>query len=218
MTGSEHEALQRRMAALEQEQFAVLEQLRRLGDATERNANALDALEDVLTEVSWTPIDDGGDALAEAIAQRQHQLNLTDTSAAPPPPAGPEEAASATAGGVELPDLEQVAAWVQTHIAPMVRKTTTTGEGGGIRWCRQWWHHSEAVDRFTALYLAWQELSAEDSSTWLSVFLRDHLDPHMATLTSPFGPFYACHPRRHSGAIEALETDQPTPPDRENAS
>lgn len=104
--------------------------------------------------------------------------------------------------------MDVLHAWVEDHIAPMVRKTTTTGEGGGVRWCRQWWEHVDATERFIALYLAFQELSVDESATWLSVYLRDHLDPHLSTLTSPYGPFYACSPRKHSDAVEALGTDE----------
>ena len=123
-------------------------------------------------------------------------LATTDTASA-----SNAEPASAMPRTVE-PDELQV--WVETHLAPLVRKTTTTGEGGGIRWCRHWSEHGEAVERFRALYLAYQQLSGEGSGTWLSVYLRDHLDPHLATLTSPYGPFHACTPRKHSTAVEPL--------------
>jgi hypothetical protein len=119
-------------------------------------------------------------------------------------------------GGIQPPTLPVLYGWVQDHIAPLVRKTTTTGEGGGVRWCRRWWQHIDAVERFIALYLTWEELSNEDSATWLSVFLRDHLDPHLATLTSPYGPFYLCSPGKHSdnaeplGTAEAPSEHQPT--------
>lgn len=211
----EIEALRRRMAALEQEQFALVERLRRLDNATERNADAVDQLEDVLTELAWLDTTRAGldDARAQRDAQLQTDSPVPAAPAAADTPLAPEAAPAPQAqASVEVPELPVLWAWVETHIAPLVRKTTTTGEGGGIRWCRQWWHHTDAVDRFTALYLAWQELSTEDSATWRSVYLRDHLDPHLATLTSPYGPFHACHPRRHSSAIEALGTD-PLPPE-----
>ena len=105
------------------------------------------------------------------------------------------------------PELAVLHAWVELHIAPLVRPTTTTGEGGGVRWCRQWWEHVDAVSRFQALYLAFDELSQDESATWLSVYLRDHLDPHMATLTSPVGPFYACIPDHHSDTFKKLGQD-----------
>jgi phosphoglycolate phosphatase-like HAD superfamily hydrolase len=160
------EAMQRRVAAVEAELFTLVDQVRRIGDATDRHAQALDDLEDVLTELS------------------------TATDSGPSPEPASEEA--------------DLVAWVEEHLAVLVRKTTTTGEGGGIRWCRQWAEHAEAVDRIRALQMAHRQLSAEQSDMWLSVYLRDHLDPHLATLTSPHGPFHACTPRKHSTIVEAL--------------
>ncbi len=116
-------------------------------------------------------------------------------------PAGAGNGAGPPAGP---PPLSVLHAWVEQHIASLVRKTTTTGEGGGVRWCQHWWEHRDAVDRFQALYLAYTELSGEESATWLSVYLRDHLDPHLATLTSPYGPFCNCTPKHHSDAIQPL--------------
>jgi hypothetical protein len=137
------------------------------------------------------------------------------SSASSPPPRSPGGAGTDTntdvgadsgdaGSATETPTLSAVHAFVERHIAPLVRKTTTTGEGGGIRWCRQWWRHIDAVHRFTALLIVWTELSHQDDLTWLSGYYRDHLDPHLATLTSPFGPFHACTPLRHSDVIEPL--------------
>jgi hypothetical protein len=103
--------------------------------------------------------------------------------------------------------LDVLYAWVDKHITPLVRRVTATGEGGGVRWCRQWWLHHDAIERFTALYLVFDELSKEDTISWLSAYLRDHLDPHLAVLTSPQGPFYACSPHRHSDTSNPLGQD-----------
>lgn len=211
------ETLQRRMAALEAEHFSLVQQLRKVADTAERNANSLDDLEDVLTDVSVTAAENS-DAMAAAMAQRQAALDsAADTAPVPAASTAPAPAQQqgggqqgGQGGGVEVPDMDVLHAWVEDYIAPMVRKTTTTGEGGGIRWCRQWWEHIDATERFTALYLAFQELSVDESATWLSVYLRDHLDPHLSTLTSPYGPFYACSPRKHSDAVEALGTERPS--------
>lgn len=175
------EALQRRVGALEAELFAVVEQLRQVGATADRNARTLDDLEDVLTEMAATGLAAGS----------------TTTPSKPAP-----------TRAIEPDELQ---AWVDAHLAPLVRKTTTTGEGGGIRWCRHWTEHAEAVQRFSALYLAYEQLSKEDSGTWLSVYLRDHLDPHLATLSSPYGPFFACTPRLHSTTADALGHVLPGP-------
>jgi Domain of unknown function (DUF4913) len=189
---------ERRLSAVEGEQLAFSEQLRRLGDNVDEHGSALDQFYDALHEFA----DMAGHqahAMASALAQREEQLTnenapmATDAPARQPAP-----------GKVTAPDLDSLHEWVTSQIAPMVRKTTTTGEGGGIRWCRQWWLHHDAVERFTAIYLAFAQLSQEESPIWFSVFLRDHVDPHLAVLTSPYGPFCACTPHRHSSAIEPL--------------
>jgi hypothetical protein len=194
--------LDRRLAALEAEHFALLDELRRVRETAELGANGLDAIERALSEAAITAAEQD-DAMVAAIAQREAQLSQDEKATAPPP----------SASGPEPPDLAMLHTWVDTHIAIMVRKTTTTGEGGGIRWCRQWWEHPDAVTRFTALYLAFTQLSAEKSPIWLSVYLRDHVDPHLATLTSPYGPFHACTPRKHAiealGHAELTDTEQP---------
>ncbi|WP_336159944.1 DUF4913 domain-containing protein [Amycolatopsis sp. VC5-11] len=205
---SGQEALQRRVAALEADHFELVDQLRRIGDKTERHAASLDDLEDLLDQLAAANAHAG--AMAAAMAQRDIGLGAQDPGdPAPPgqfafPGDGPGPEPAAAAGGVPDPDLDQLWAWVAVHIAPLVRKTTTTGEGGGLRWCRRWTAHGDAVTRFQALYLAWHELSEDDSATWLSVFLRDHLDPHLSVLTSPIGPFYACSPRKHTDTGEEL--------------
>jgi hypothetical protein len=209
------ESLALRLKALEAEHFTIVEQIRKVADATERNANLLDDFEEVLTDVSVTSAENA-EGMAAAMAQRQSQLDseadntasapnlATSPDTSPQPSNPPQPSQAAPADGPDMPDLATLHVWVEDHIAPMVRKVTTTGEGGGIRWCRQWWEHIDAVERFIALYLAWEELSHEDSATWLSVYLRDHLDPHWSTLTSPYGPFYACIPSKHSDTAQAV--------------
>lgn len=231
------EALTRRVEALETDHFELDQQVRRLADATDRNTAGLDVLEESLDEITATAPDPEALAAALSQRQAQLDGDLpTDSGGGPAGGArGPFEAVAnqplpfgelvlADQGLVAMPlngaggqpppgptpppQLAVLHAWVEEHIAPLVRRTTTTGEGGGVRWCRRWWEHLDAVDRFQALFLAFGELSGEESATWLSVYLRDHLDPHMATLTSPFGPFYACHPTHHSDTAEKLGQDQ----------
>jgi hypothetical protein len=203
------QATSTRLRAVELDQFFLNEQVRVTAEQAEATGRGLDALDAILTEVSMTTAENSD--MAAALQQRQAHLDTqpSDTStvlatlglAGPVavPAQDPHQPADAA-----FPHLAEVYAWVSTHVAPLTRKTTTTGEGGGIRWCRQWWEHVDAVERFMALYLAFQELSAEESATWLSVFLRDHLDPHLSVLTSPIGPFNACTPQRHSTASAEL--------------
>lgn len=56
------------------------------------------------------------------------------------------------------------------------------------RWSAQWWQSPEAQMRLDAMWRAYESL-ANDPATGLSVWLKDHFDPHMRELTSENGPF-----------------------------
>jgi Domain of unknown function (DUF4913) len=180
------EQLRLRLSAAEKQQFVLEVRVGEIGRSADRTAKALDELENVLTDLSETT-SDTADALTSAMTERQAQLE---------PPQGTAQ--------TPAPDMAELYGWVEEHVAPLVRKTTTTGEGGGIRWCRAWWKHPEAVTRLGALSMAYAELSRDKSGLWLSVYLRDHLDPHLAILTSPVGPFHACNPRSHNVTVQPL--------------
>ncbi len=67
--------------------------------------------------------------------------------------------------------------------------------GGHLTWCQEWYRHTEAVMRLTAMWREWERAVEEDamSNWWL-----DHCDPHMAVLMSrDNGPFMACTEREH---------------------
>lgn len=55
-------------------------------------------------------------------------------------------------------------------------------------WSAEWWRHEEAIMRLEALWRAWEHLRL-DPALGMSVWWRDHADPHMAALMSPDGPF-----------------------------
>jgi len=99
-------------------------------------------------------------------------------------------------------------------------------------WCPTWWLHEEAVARLHALWLAWQELTPRSAGlTGPSLWHRDHLDPCMAALRAPDGPFVSCMTRtdrpvhRDQALIDAepyvpealaAEGDEPAEPDPED--
>lgn len=199
---SRHDQLTRRIDALQADQFSMAEQVRLAANAANRAVVGLDEIEDIVTELDERS---GETAATFTAAMQQRDAALDDflpsAAAAHPAPAGE---AVAEEGIPERPALDVLYAWVAEHITPLVRRVTATGEGGGVRWCRQWWLHHDAIERFTALYLVFDELSKEDNISWLSAYLRDHLDPHLATLTSPYGPFYACSPQRHTDTASPL--------------
>jgi len=80
--------------------------------------------------------------------------------------------------------------------------------GSATTWCAQWWRHSEAWIRLDALWRSWEYLRL-DPATGMSVWLRDHADPHMAVLLSADGPFKGCTPDQH--ATRALKPLPATP-------
>jgi hypothetical protein len=204
---SRHEQLARRIDALQADQFSIAEQVRLAASAANRAVVGLDEIEDIVTELD----ERSGETAATFTAAMQQRDAALDgfppappASASTPATASPPGHAVAEEGTQERPALDVLYAWVDEHITPLVRRVTATGEGGGVRWCRQWWLHHDAIERFTALYLVFDELSKEDNISWLSAYLRDHLDPHLATLTSPYGPFYACSPQRHTDTASPL--------------
>lgn len=101
-------------------------------------------------------------------------------------PAGGEGAPEAVYGSVEE--------FVASYLLPLYRRAVS---GQGTTWCAQWWRHPEAWVRLDALWRAWEYLRL-DPATGMSVWLRDHADPHMAVLLSADGPFRGCKPEEHS--------------------
>lgn len=202
-----HEQLTRRIDALQADQFSMGEQVRLAASAADRAVVGLDEIEEIVTELDERS---GETAATFTAAMQQRDAALDGFPTTPPASASGPESATASGepdteeGQQERPALDVLYAWVNEHITPLVRRVTATGEGGGVRWCRQWWLHHDAIERFTALYLVFDELSKEDSISWLSAYLRDHLDPHLAVLTSPYGPLYACSPQRHTDTASPL--------------
>ncbi len=78
-----------------------------------------------------------------------------------------------------------------------------------LRWCPRWWDHAEAIYRLEALWRSW-ELYRLEPRLGIASWLRDYLDPQLAALTSPTGPFAQCTNDRHS-PIKPLRTDYPPP-------
>ena len=76
-----------------------------------------------------------------------------------------------------------------------------------VRWCPRWWDHAEAIYRLEALWRTW-ELYRLEPRLGIASWLRDYLDPQLAALTSPTGPFAQCTDDRHS-PIKPLRTEYP---------
>ncbi|MFQ6197747.1 DUF4913 domain-containing protein [Streptomyces sp. NPDC000405] len=87
-------------------------------------------------------------------------------------------------------ELTALGVWVRYVLA----ECYLTEVSSSAPWCQQWYEHPQAVARLHALWLAWQELTTPETGgyTGPSSWHRDHLDPCIANLRSPSGPFAAC--------------------------
>ena len=88
----------------------------------------------------------------------------------------------------DVPELfyPNVAEFVSNKLANTYRRQLNVQ--GGVTWCPQWWKHAEAISRLEALWRSWEYLR-RDPATGMSVWWRDHADPHMGVLMDPQGPF-----------------------------
>lgn len=139
-----------------------------LQDTTER----LEALRELSGD---TPADSGSD----------DNTNKTDDGTYPAPPL----ILRLPAGEYDA-ELMQLDAWVRYVLVPNYCNEITSSS----TWCSKWWAHPQAITRLHALWIAWQELTTPEAGGWTgpSIWHRDHLDPCLAALRSPSGPFAAC--------------------------
>ncbi|MFE3197785.1 DUF4913 domain-containing protein [Embleya sp. NPDC059237] len=170
-------------------------------DGPERDTTSV-ASEDVATEELWAIIDR---LTRELLAQRQVLDHLTvanedfDDAAHEPPSADGarnESASTNTSICILAFDPPQYAAelaalrmWVEDLLLPVYGRETSTNRP----WCSQWQEHPEAVVRLHGLWLAFQQLTDADAGlTGPATWHRDYLDPTLAQLRDPAGPFGAC--------------------------
>jgi hypothetical protein len=84
----------------------------------------------------------------------------------------------------------------------------------GRCWCDEWWRHRYAIERLSALWLAWEMMykSPQERSSWWIY----HFEPHFAAITSQTtGPFRDCD-KKHEETAQILPhfvppTDWPLP-------
>lgn len=82
-------------------------------------------------------------------------------------------------------------------------------------WCPRWWEHPEAEFRLEALWQAGTALR-EGGPLWASVWMRDHVDPHMRRLTDPTGPYRYCSVRHgHKEMLGPLPVERRPKPRRD---
>jgi hypothetical protein len=101
------------------------------------------------------------------------------------------------------PMFDRLDDWVNHWLLAVYVRST---DGANVTWCPKWWLHPEAYVRLDALWRTWEHLRLQPG-TGMSVFMRDHLDHHMAVLLSHGGPFEGC---KASGHGEHLPAQLPT--------
>lgn len=106
--------------------------------------------------------------------------------------AGDALLAAPAAGSTTVPLFGSVQEWVAGHFALVYRRPVSPAS----RWCASWWDHAEAVCRLEALWRTFEAARLEPLRG-MADWYRD-LDPQLAVLTSPAGPFAQCTPERHS--------------------
>ena len=151
----------------------------------------LDALDDEVTVL--------GSVLEDL---RNGDLTLPGTGGPPSPPA-PRPPAPASDQEPIVPFFGSLLEFVVEHFGPVYARNTSPT----VRWCASWWDHAEAIYRLESLWRTW-ELYRLEPRLGIASWLRDYLDPQLAQLTSPTGPFASCTTDRHS-PVKALRTNQP---------
>ncbi len=104
---------------------------------------------------------------------------------------------------VERPTQREFVTWVEEFVS----RLESVDRSSNRHWCPQWWAHTEAVDRLSALHTQWLMASEENS---LSSWWVDHFDRHASILFSPHGPFGGCGTKHvEKGIRRTLATEQP---------
>lgn len=121
--------------------------------------------------------------------QPSHLAGGPGRSAAQATSAGSASAEAGPTGEavVVVPFFSGVEAFVEGFVLPNWRH----GSGAGVRWCRQWWKHPEAVGRLEALWEAFEAMRLQPAPAISSWWLH-HFDPHLRALTAGDGVFAGC--------------------------
>jgi len=118
-----------------------------------------------------------------------------------------DQAVAAALNGQEpRPEFASLWDFVSQWLLPTYRRIS---DHPNFAWCPQWWRHPEVVVRLDALWRSWEHLRLQPG-TGMSVWLKDHLDHHMAVLLSQDGPMHRCKPTgHHERALEPIPSDTP---------
>jgi Domain of unknown function (DUF4913) len=102
------------------------------------------------------------------------------------------------------PVYASVEDWVTGQFLPIYRRPL----GGEYRWCAQWWRHTEAIMRLTALWHSWEAMRLQPG-TGIATWLRDHLDHELPILLGRAGPFATCSEDEHIEPRQAIAAAAP---------
>ena len=81
--------------------------------------------------------------------------------------------------------FESVEQFVSEFIAPLYVRPI----GSAAKWCPKWWLHAEAVFRFNALWVTYENGFASEDPTFAAKWMTNYADPFMSRLMEPNGTF-----------------------------
>lgn len=99
--------------------------------------------------------------------------------------------------------FESVEQFVSEFIAPLYVRPI----GSAAKWCPKWWLHAEAVFRFNALWVTYENGFASEDPTFAAKWMTNYADPFMSRLMEPNGTFNGCSPVRGHRATELYENN-----------
>ncbi len=196
---------QRRVLAAAREDLVVAEETRAAAEvalaAAEEAlgmAELAPAMEPAAVVTARVALDAARRALTIAETHQQHEQEQHEEKYERPLPLGAARAASSGGpdagpgrggeeGAVVVPYFSGVEAFVESFVLPNWRH----GSGAGVRWCRVWWKHPEAVGRFEALWEAFEAMRLEPAPA-ISTWWLWHFDGHLRALTAADGVFAGC--------------------------
>lgn len=99
--------------------------------------------------------------------------------------------------------FESVEQFVSEFIAPLYVRPI----GSAAKWCPKWWLHAEAVFRFNALWVTYENGFASEDPSFAAKWMASYADPFMSRLMDPNGTFNGCSPERGHRATELYENN-----------
>lgn len=126
----------------------------------------------------------------------------------PPPESSTQAEPSAATQPEPAAQFDSCESWVTEWLLPTFTRDI---RGPNMTWCPQWQRHPEAVHRLSALWMAWEELTAKAGSG-PSMWWVQHADHHLAVLLDERGPFHGCSVEGHrSNPVPQLPSEPSIP-------